>query len=176
MKKSKWMILAAGVCLSAITSCKKEVTQPSSKQSKYSLERTVQYPDMDLVGKSKHWDIMEGSGKIKCPWDPGKCYKKKKSIADDMEISSIISYEMSVIDRIISESNNANLYFQTANWRFMFSQVADVPGLLEEINSNRVNFFKIQTIDNDVSVAYVVSTAATISEINNENIILSWEY
>lgn len=171
----KWKLLTAGLLSTTfMISCSKERALPTiespKEKKKYQLARETG------LTNSRQVESMEGSQKLECPWDPGKCNKKKPNIAEDMYASGLINAEIEKIDDILQTAGSANSYFQSDNWQFMFGEVEDDPTLLNRILTNQIHFYKFATSDQGVTVAYVLSTAQNPNNVTTQNIEMAWEY
>jgi hypothetical protein len=173
MNKHK-LLISSLISAAVISSCNKDNSllpvKSTKEQKQYQLTRETG------LTNSRQVETMEGSQKLECPWDPGKCNKKKPNIAEDQYASGLINAEIEKIDNIIQTTGSANSYFQTDNWQFLFGEVEDDPTLLNRILTNQIHFYKFATNDQDVAVAYVLSTAQDPNNVTTQNIEVAWEY
>jgi hypothetical protein len=73
-------------------------------------------------------------------------------------------------------ANNANGYFDTENWDILFEEVNEIEGLITDIQNGDVNFFQMQSGEDDGSVTYVLSTATVVTDVTTSNSIYAWQF
>ncbi len=166
------MIICTAASLSlTLTACQKNKVQtPSIKQDKDLKDHSI--ANRKKGKYTREGLILEGSGRIDCT-QPGNNCKVSNKLADE-DLS-----QLAILQQAIVTNGNGNSFFNTQGWNILFPEVADVPGLLTQIQNNQVFMYQLQSAQNSADpygLSYVLSTAQSVSGVTNSNIQWIWQF